>query len=99
MHLYVEDYQTPINKRFFAKSKVDNSIKEISQETYTELANQTSKYHYPTYDIAVLEWDVTAPIEDTRIGSYLVEGSASKNRKAVSKLDQTFYGIREYLRL
>lgn len=99
LHRYTPNYDFPINKRFFAKSRIDNTITEISKEVYIELENKTSTYHFPTYQTLVLEWHVTAPLEDTSTGSYIIEGSNTKNRKAVLKAEQSFQGISEYLEL
>lgn len=95
--IYIPDYSLKINRRFFAKSKITQRIIEIDVDTYQELKAKSNKYHHPSYDITFIDWDLTSPVEDTRNGSYIVEGSKTKNKKQVAKLDRTFPGIYDYL--
>ena len=85
------------NIRFFARSKVTGEVLEISPEDYREVVNKTSKYHHPTYDVTFLNWDLSSPVDDTRIGSYIQEGSKSKNKKAAAEADKVLPGLYEYL--
>lgn len=96
-HTYIPDYAFKIDRRFFAKSKTNNSIIEIDTNTYKELYGKTPTYHYPSYDVLLLNWDLSSPVEDSKNGSYIIEGSKSKNRKQVLKADKTFKGIYDYL--
>ena len=96
-YIYIPDYAFKINRRFFAKSKINSSIIEIDINTYRELYGKTATYHHPTYDILFLDWDLSSPVEDSKNGSYIIEGSKSKNRKQVLKVDKTFKGIYDYL--
>lgn len=96
-HVYIPNYEIDINRRFFAKSKINSSIIEIDINTYRELYGKTATYHHPTYDILFIDWDLSSPVEDSKNGSYIIEGSKSKNRKQVLKVDKTFKGIYDYL--
>ena len=96
-YIYIPDYELKINRRFFAKSKINSSIIEIDINTYRELYGKTATYHHPTYDILFIDWDLSSPVEDSKNGSYIIEGSKSKNRKQVLKADKTFKGIYDYL--
>ena len=96
-HTYIPNYEVKINRRFFAKSKINSSIIEIDINTYRELYGKTATYHHPTYDILFIDWDLSSPVEDSKNGSYIIEGSKSKNRKQVLKADKTFKGIYDYL--
>ena len=96
-HVYIPNYEIDINRRFFAKSKINSSIIKIDINTYRELYGKTATYHHPTYDVLFIDWDLSSPVEDSKNGSYIIEGSKSKNRKQVLKVDKTFKGIYDYL--
>lgn len=96
-YTYIPDYELKINRRFFAKSKITGSIIEINRDTYKELYSKSNKYHHPSYKVILIDWDLSSPVEDTKNGSYITEGSKTKNKKQVAKLDRTFPGIYDYL--
>ena len=96
-YTYIPNYSVDIERRFFAKSKINSSIIEIDINTYRELYGKTATYHHPTYDVLFIDWDLSSPVEDSKNGSYIIEGSKSKNRKQVLKVDKTFKGIYNYL--
>lgn len=84
-------------KRYFAKSKITNSITEISQETYTELTGQSSKYHWPSYNTLELTWNIGSPVADMKKGSYIIKGSETKNKEAVLAADKKMQGLAQLL--
>lgn len=83
--------------RYFAKRHSDGSIKEISQDTYKELKNETTKYHYPSYTVTYLTWYTTYPVEDIKNGSYIIKGSKNRNLEEISKAEKVMPGIVFYL--
>ena len=93
VHIFVPDFEFEINKRFFAKSKVTQAIKEISKQDYLELSGKTTKYHYPTYEILAIDWYVTGAVGDFQNGSYLIEGIRTKNTKEIAKAEKSMPGI------
>jgi hypothetical protein len=93
VHIFIPDFEFEINKRFFAKSKVTQAIKEISREVYLELSSKTTKYHYPTYEILAMDWYVTGAVGDFQNGSYLIEGIRTKNTKEIAKAEKSMPGI------
>jgi hypothetical protein len=93
VHIFIPDFEFEINKRFFAKSKVTQAIKEISREVYLELSGKTTKYHYPTYEILAMDWYVTGAVGDFQNGSYLIEGIRTKNTKEIAKAEKSMPGI------
>lgn len=93
VHIFIPDFEFEINKRFFAKSKVTQAIKEISKEVYLELSSKTTKYHYPTYEIFMMDWYVTGAVGDFQNGSYLIEGIRTKNTKEIAKAEKSMPGI------
>jgi hypothetical protein len=96
-YTYIPDYELKINRRFFAKSKITGSIIEIDRDTYKELYSKSNKYHHPSYEVILIDWDLSSPVDDSVNGSYIVEGSKTKNKKQVLKLDKTLPGLHDYL--
>ena len=92
-YIFRPDFQFEINKRFFAKSKITQDIKEISKEDYLELFSKTTKYHHPSYDIVRMDWYVTGAVGDFQNGSYLIEGIRTKNTKEIAKAEKSMSGI------
>jgi len=97
VHIFTPDFEYEINKRFFAKSKVTQAIVEISREDYLELSKKTLKYHYPSYDIVIVDWYVRGAVGDFQNGSYLIEGIRTKNTREVQKANKVMPGISQVL--
>lgn len=96
-HTFIPDFEYEINKRFFAKSKVTQAIVEISREDYLELSKKTDKYHYPSYDIVIVDWYVRGAVADFQNGSYLIEGIRTKNTREIQKANKVLPGISQVL--
>lgn len=96
-HTPTRRYEDVFIYRYFAKSKVDGSIVEISNETYNELLRESTKYHYLSYDILQLIWYVASPAADIYRNGFLQEGSISRNKKQILLAEKTLPGISQYL--
>lgn len=96
-HIPVRNEATAFTLRYFAQRKSDSSITEISVQTYEKLKNKSTEYHYPSYNITFLKWYTYYPVEDSKNGSYIIQGSKSKNREEVNKAERVLPGISEYL--
>ena len=83
--------------RYFARKKADGSIIEISQDTYRDLKNQSTKYHYPGYDTHYFTWYTSYPVEDIDTGSYIIQGSRSKNERQLAKAELMIPGISQLI--
>lgn len=97
LHIPTKNFQDIFIFRYFAKSKIDFSILEISKETYDLLFNKSTKYHYPTFDILALQWYVSSPSTDLIRDGFLQEGSITKNKKQVVNAERKLPGISQYL--
>lgn len=84
-------------QRFFAKSKIDGRIIEISKQTYLSLENKETIYHYPTYQILQVEWFINSPANDVVVSGHKVEGSITKNRRQILQAEKAMPGISQYL--
>ena len=85
-----KDYQKGFIQRYFIKVKVDNSIKEV-----TRLAYQAT--NAPFVEKLQITWNLTGPVDDLQIGSYIKEGAAAKNKKVVEAAEQQMQGISQYI--
>ena len=72
-------------ERFFVKSKTTSNVFEINPSIYAELRNRSTKYHWPSYTIAKLEWKITGEVADREINGYLVEGVQTLNERVVKE--------------
>lgn len=84
------DYAKGFIKRYFVKVKADNSIKEVTRTAYVATVA-------PFLEKLEIEWNLTGPVADTQIGSYIKEGAATKNKRVVELAEQEMQGISQYL--
>lgn len=97
LHIPTKNFQDIFIYRYFAKSKIDFSILEISNETYNLLLNKSTKYHYPTFDILSIQWYVSSPSTDLIRDGFLQEGSITKNKRQIINAERKLPGISQYL--
>lgn len=84
------DYTRGFIKRYFIKVKANNSIKEVTRVAYTAT-------NAPFLEKLEITWNLTGPVDDTQIGSYIKEGAATKNRRVVELAEEKLQGISQYL--
>jgi hypothetical protein len=85
-----KDYQKGTLKRYFVKNKVDNSIKEVTRVAYVAAK-------VPYLERLEIDWNLTGPVADTQIGSYIKEGAATKNQRIVEQAEEKIQGISQYI--
>lgn len=78
-------------KRYFIQDKRTNKIIETDLETYQQSANLPSK------KFAQTDWIIKGPAEDKIINGYPYEGAASKNKKAITALENSMPGISTFI--
>ena len=83
--------------RYFAQKKSDNSIQEISNETYVKLLTQDTQYHYPSYRIVEIKWFINGPLEDTFQNGVLREGIIVKNNRQIIQGEKIIYGLSSFI--
>lgn len=88
---------TGIIQRYFAMHRSDKRILEINQNTYRSLESKDTNFDFLDYIITKINWDTTSPKSDTMQGKYLLEGSNTKNLRAVEKVEKTMPGLKDYL--
>lgn len=79
-------------KRYFLQDKRSGKIIECKLEKYKHFKQKD----YIT--TAQVEWDLTQPSEDRLINGYPYQGSESKNRETIKKLEQKIKGISSYIK-
>ena len=85
-----KDYRKGFIERYFIKVKANNSIKEVTRTAYVST-------NAPFLQKAKILWNLTGPVDDTKIGSYIKEGAATKNKKVVEAAEQQMQGISQYI--
>jgi hypothetical protein len=80
-----------VTKRYFVQDKRTNKITETDLQTYQEAQKLPSKR------FAFTDWIIKGPAEDAVIKGYPFEGAASKNRKAILKLEKDMPGISKFI--
>ena len=80
-----------VTKRYFVQDKRTNKITETNLQTYQEAQRLPSKR------FAFTDWIIKGPAEDAIIKGYPFEGAASKNRKAILKLEKDMPGISKFI--
>lgn len=89
-----KDYENGVYTRYFVRriNGDDSTIKELSQQTYSELQNN------PLYILAQGEWTLTGTVEDTTTPQgFVIPGVSSKNKKVINDLLKVIKGINLYL--
>lgn len=79
-------------KRYFTQELHNRNISEVSLEKYIEDSQDTLRKK-----TVELDWRIKGPSEDSLFGKYPYQGAASRNRRAVSDLENTMPGISSYV--
>lgn len=90
-------YEQGFYVRFFAQHKYTGEVVELGKGTYSELKNQSTVYHYPSYFVGSLEWRLRGPVADQEINGYIVEGAQTTNEYYISEAEKVLLNIRTYL--
>ena len=79
-------------KRYFVQDKNSNKIAETDKTTYNQ-----AKVDLVNHNFSEVDWILTGPAEDKTFGSYVYEGAASKNKKAIQALESQMKGISNFV--
>lgn len=93
------DYSRGYFTRYFAKSASGQQfITEISQMDYSQLQNGNVSPTVLGYQSTSMLWQLTGPLNDTRVSQYQVKGGVYDTNKRVTEAKQkTFRGIVEFI--
>jgi len=83
--------------KYFAYHKTSKTVLEVNYKTYNDLKNKVRTYDFRVYNIGKLNWDSTSPTLNEQLGKYVVEGSNTRNLKAVEILEEQLPGVKDYL--
>jgi len=92
-----QDYLNLSFTRYLAKERLTEKVFEISLDTYTALNGNDTRYYYPGYTTVKLDWTIVGPLEDTKNGSYIIPGAASRNSQAREIADKELPGAAKFL--
>lgn len=93
------DYQRGYFTRYFAK-KVSGPgyILEISEQDWAQIGNGDVDRGLLSYETTDMLWQLTGPLNDTRISQYQIQGGIFTTNKRVTEAKQkSFRGIIEYI--
>jgi hypothetical protein len=75
-------------KRYFVQDPVTEKIVEVTKPDYIEL-----KKKLPNRKFAEVPWSIQSPAEDVKVGTYIYEGAATRNRNRIIALEKQMPGI------
>ena len=93
------DYSRGYFTRYFAKNVTGPQyIIEISQLDYAQLENGNVSSNMLSYEFTSLLWQLTGPLNDTRVSQYQITGGVfDTNRRVTLAKEKSFYGIVEFI--
>ena len=93
------DYSRGYFTRYFAKNVTGPQyIIEISQMDYSQIQNGNVSPSMLGYETTTLLWQLTGPLNDTRISQYQIQGGVYTTNKRVTEAKQiSFNGIVEFI--
>jgi len=93
------DYSRGYFTRYFAKTASGPQfVTEISQMDYSQLQNKTVSPTVLGYQSTSMLWQLTGPLNNTRVSQYQVKGGVYDTNKRVTEAKQTqFRGIVEFI--
>lgn len=86
-----DDYIQGTFRRYFLQDVRNSEIKEISAETYKNIADKGY------YRRTKLEWNLLGPSEDEKVNGYIYPGAVARNRDVVVQAEEVIPGISEFL--
>jgi len=93
------EYQIGYFTRYFAKNVTGPGyILEISKSAYASVKNGFYNDTAVLYEITALLWQLTGPLNDTRISQYQIQGGVYDTNKRVTETRSlSFIGLVEYI--
>lgn len=93
------DYERGYFTRYFAKKVAGPEyILEISQQDWSQVQNGNVNVGLLSYETMDMLWQLTGPLNDTRISQYQIQGGVySTNKRVTESKQKGFRGIVEYI--
>jgi len=93
------DYQLGYFTRYFAKNTTGPGyILEISKNDYANVKNGAYNSTNFLYEVTTLLWQLTGPLNDTRLSQYQIQGGVYDTNKRVTEARSIgFKGLVEYI--
>lgn len=93
------DYQLGYFKRYFAKNVTGPGyLLEISQTDYANVLDGAYETTSLVYEVAEILWQLTGPLNDTRISQYQIQGGVYDTNKRVTETKAVgFRGLVEFI--
>ena len=93
------DYQVGYFTRYFAKIVTGPGyIFEISQSDYANIQNNNLPTNFRIYETTSLLWQLTGPLNDTRVSQYQIKGGIiNTNRRVTEQKALSFKGLVEFI--
>lgn len=94
-----EDYTKGYFTRYFAKTvSGPGYVFEISENDFANLSNQIIAPGVLGYEYTSMLWQLTGPLEDTRISQYQIKGGVlTTNRRVTEQKNLTFNGLLDFI--
>ena len=81
-----------IAKRYFVQDNRDKKISETSEDLFEQ-----GKKDLPNFAYTEVSWYITNPVEDIVINGIKFQGSESRNKETIQKLESTIPGISKFV--
>ena len=78
------DYTAGTYVRYFLIDRRDSKIYEVGKTKYANL--KSSNF----VNRASVNWNLTGPVEDTKVGDYIYPGTGTKNQQIIDQLYQAY---------
>jgi len=85
------DYTAGTYVRYFLIDRRDSKIYEVGKTKYANL--KSSNF----VNRASVNWNLTGPVEDTKVGDYIYPGTGTKNQQIIDQLERAVPGFKDFL--
>jgi len=85
------DYITGTFTRHFCIDQRDGKIYEVIKGTQDKFKD----FRFITR--TSVEWNLTGPVEDTKVGDYIYPGTGTKNQQIIDQLERAVPGFKDFL--
>lgn len=94
-----EDYTKGYFTRYFAKTvSGPGYVFEISENDFANLSNQIIAPGILGYEYTSMLWQLTGPLEDTRVSQYQIRGGVlTTNKRVTEQKNLTFNGLIDFI--
>ena len=85
------DYTAGTYVRYFLIDRRDSKIYEVGKTKYTNL--KSSNF----VNRVSVNWNLTGPVEDTKVGDYIYPGTGKRNQEIIDQLERAVPGFKDFL--